>query len=110
MDHPNGTNNIPLNTMEDIKFKMEKFHTNDSGTIKIRCEVLVNGRVIAFGIALTDLAAPKVDGGIDFDKQSDEIIKNYFSSKTNRTFEYMLNNGFIEVDIDKQKWFSLGAS
>ena len=88
------------------KFKMEKFNKNDSGTVQIRHESLSNGKMIAFGIAMTDLTALQfVDDEIDFDQQSDRIIENFRDSTSNRAFMYDPDGGFIETNTSEQIWF-----
>ena len=57
--------------MNDSKFKLTKFHRDDSGFKQIRYEILPSGKVIAFGIAGTDLSTLQFGDEIDFDKESD---------------------------------------
>ena len=57
----------------DEKFKMTKFHGDDGGFTQIRYESLPSGKVIAFGIAGTDLTTLQFGGEIDFDKESDVL-------------------------------------
>jgi len=86
--------------------KMTKFHTNDFGAIKIRSEILPNGKVIAFGVALTDLTTMHSGNHhVDFDKESDRVLKRFYKSKSNMAFQYTPHIGFIEVDINIQRWF-----
>ena len=87
------------------KFKLAKFHTSDSGFIQIRYEVLSSGKVIAFGVAGTDLSRLQFGGEIDFDKESDDLLEKYRDSLDNVALEYVPNIGFSEVDIAKQRWF-----
>ncbi len=87
------------------QFKLIKFHRDDSGFMQIRYEILPSGKVIAFGIAGTDLSTLQFEGEIDFDKESDIVIEKYHDSKNNIAFEYVPNVGFDEVDTIKQRWF-----
>lgn len=87
------------------KFKLDKFHRDDSGFNQIRYEVLSGGKVIAFIIFGTDLSVMQFGDSIDFDKESDLIIEKNKDSKIHRAFEYVQNFGFNEVDIKIQKWF-----
>ena len=91
--------------MDDSKFKLIKFHRDDSGFMQIRYEILPSGKVIAFGIAGTDLSTLQFGDEIDFDKESDVILEKYRDSKNNMAFEYVPNVGFDEVDTTKQSWF-----
>ena len=88
------------------KLKMEKFHKNDSGTIHIRDEVLSNGKVIAFSIALTDLIMLQQSEKIDFDKLSDGVLEKFSDSRNNHAFQYEPNNGFVGVEVNQQNWFT----
>lgn len=88
------------------KFKMTKFRKNDSGTVCIRVEILLNGKKIVFGIAGTDLSVLQFDEKIDFDKQSDDLVEKYLDSQNDMAFEYIPNVGFDEVAVNRQKWFS----
>ena len=73
--------------------------------MQIRYESLPNGKVIAFGIAGTDLSTLQFGDEIDFDKESDELLEKHRDSKNNMAFEYVPNVGFDEVDTTQQKWF-----
>ena len=94
------------NWKKEEKFKMTKFRKNDSGTIQIRYETLPSGKVVAFGIAGTDLSVMQFNGGVDFDKESDEILKKLVHSKTHHAFQYTPDVGFTTVDINQQQWFT----
>lgn len=88
-------------------FKDKKFHLDkDSGRSLIRYELLPSRKIITFGIALTGLTSME-DGNddVDFDKESDEIIKKFHDSKTHHIFEYVPGFGFSGVDTEEQKWF-----
>ena len=87
------------------KFKLTKFHWDDSGFKQIRCEILSGGKMIAFGIAGTVLSTLQFGDEIDFDKESDVIFDKHRDSKNNMAFEYVSNIGFDEVETNKQRWF-----
>lgn len=87
------------------KFKLEKFKGDGAGFRMIRQEVLPSGKIIAFGIAGTDLATMQFGHDVDFDKESDELFEKYCDSKNHLAFEYVPNVGFDEVDINGQSWF-----
>lgn len=91
--------------MNDSKFKLTKFHRDDSGFKQIRYEILYSGKVIAFGVAGTDLSTLQFGDEIDFDKESDAILEKYCDSKNNMAFEYVQDVGFNEVDTIQQSWF-----
>ncbi|MDE2096056.1 MAG: hypothetical protein KGL39_02305 [Patescibacteria group bacterium] len=56
------------------KLKLDKFGGDGAGFWEIRSEILPSGKIIAFGIAGTDLAVLGFGHDIDFDKESDELI------------------------------------
>jgi hypothetical protein len=87
------------------KFKMTKFRSDSGGFRSIRYDALPNGKIIAFGIAGTDLTTMQFGEGVDFDKKSDEIFERNRDSKNNMAFEYVPNIGFDEVDTRTQTWF-----
>lgn len=87
------------------KFKMIKFRSDSGGFRSIRYEALPNGKIIAFGIAGTDLTTMQFGAEIDFDKESDELIGKNRDSEKNMAFEYVPNFGFDEVDTGAQTWF-----
>lgn len=87
------------------KFKMTKFRGDGAGVTQIRYEVLSSGKVVAFGIAGTDLSVLQFGGEVDFDKESDELLEKHRDSKNNMAFEYVPNVGFDEVDTKTQNWF-----
>lgn len=87
--------------------QMEKFRDSERGALKIRMEILPSGKAIAFGIAKTALTIVESDNeNIDFDKESDVLIKQHESSNSNHTFEYVPTSGFTEVNTDEQDWFN----
>lgn len=86
----------------------EKFIKNkfaNSGTVLIRQEILSNGKIIVFGIAISDLTTLPSNIEINFDKESDEILKTFHNSPNNMAFQYGPNSGFNNVDVSKQSWF-----
>lgn len=87
------------------KLKLDKFGGDGAGFWEIRSEILPSGKIIAFGIAGTDLAVLGFGHDIDFDKESDELIDKHHDSKDHLAFEYVPSIGFDEVDIKKQNWF-----
>jgi hypothetical protein len=87
------------------KLKLDKFKGDAGGFRQIRYEVLPNGKIIAFGIAGTDLSTLQFGDDIDFDKESDELIDKHRDSQSNLAFEYVKNVGFDEVDTKGQNWF-----
>jgi len=87
------------------KFKLTKFNRDNSGFKQIRWNILSSGKVIAFGIAGTDLSTLQFGDEIDFDKESDITLEKYRDSNSNMAFEYVPNVGFEEVDATKQGWF-----
>jgi hypothetical protein len=87
------------------KLKLDKFRGDAAGFREIRYEVLPSGKVIAFGIAGTDLSTLGFGNDIDFDKESDELVDKHHDSQNNLAFEYVPNVGFDEVDIKGQTWF-----
>lgn len=87
------------------KFKLEKFHPDDSGLNRIRYEPLSSGKIIAFGVPGTTLSVLQFGNDIDFDKESDALVEKHKDSKTHLAFEYFQNIGFDDVDIKVQKWF-----
>jgi hypothetical protein len=87
------------------KLKLDKFKGDTAGFGEIRYEILPNRKIIAFGIAGTDLSTLQFGNDIDFDKESDELIDKYRGSQNHLAFEYVSNVGFDEVDIDGQAWF-----
>jgi len=90
----------------DAKLKLEKFKGDGAGFWEIRYKVLLSGKVIAFGIAGTELSTGLRFGhDIDFDKESDELIEKYNDSKDHLAFEYVQNVGFDKVDVKEQNWF-----
>lgn len=68
------------------KFKIKKFHKDDAGVNWIRFDVLQSGKIIAFGIALTDLMNPSMSKKIDFDKLSDSILEKFYNSNYDHLF------------------------
>ena len=86
------------------RFKMEKFTMNDSGTVLIRKHVYSNGKIIAFGIAGTDIST--LDEEIDFDSQSNELIEKHKDTVDNLVFEFNPEGGFEQVSTNEQTWFS----
>lgn len=84
---------------------MTKFRSDGGGFRSIRYEVLPNGKIIAFGIAGTDLTTMQFGNDVDFDKESDELIEKNRGSESNMAFEYVPNFGFDEVDTKTQTWF-----
>lgn len=91
--------------MSNLKFKLTKFHSNNSGFMQIRYAILPSGKVIAFGVAGTDLSTLQFSDGIDFDKESDELLEKHHDSKNDMAFEYVPNVGFDDVDTTEQRWF-----
>jgi len=87
------------------KSKMTKFRGDSGGFRMIRYEVLPNGKIIAFGIAGTDLTTMQFGDGVDFDKESDGLIEKNLNSENNMAFEYVPNVGFDDVDTKTQSWF-----
>jgi hypothetical protein len=88
------------------KLKLDKFRGDAAGFRVIRSAVLPSGKIIAFGIAGTDLSAVFPFGhDIDFDEESDKLIDKHRDSQNNLAFEYVPNVGFDEVDIKTQNWF-----
>ena len=90
------------------KLKLDKFKGDAGGFREIRYEVLPSGKVIAFGIAGTDLSTFEFGNDIDFDKESDELIAKHRDSETHLAFEYFPSVGFDEVDVNGQEWFIFG--
>ena len=62
-------------------------------------------KIIAFGIAGTDLTTMQFGNDVDFDKESDELIEKNRNSESNIAFEYVPNFGFDEIDTKAQTWF-----
>ena len=87
------------------KLKLGKFKGDGTGFREIRSETLPSGKIIAFGIAGTDLTVLRFGHDIDFDKESDELIDKYRDSKVHLAFDYIPNVGFDEVDVKVQNWF-----
>lgn len=85
--------------------KSDKFHANHPFETKVRWEVLSNGKGIGFAILSNDLVSLQFNRSIDFDGESDEILKKFSTSEINRLFEYRLGSGFEEVALDQQNWF-----
>lgn len=85
----------------------EKFIKNKftiSGTILTRQEILSNGKIIVFEVALPDLSTMQfADGEVDFDEESDKILEKFRDSQNNMVFRYTPSTGFDEIDIDKQQ-------
>lgn len=90
--------------MQD-KFKMEKFKGDSGGFTQICYEILPNGKIIAFGIAGTDLSTMQFGPAIDFDAESNILVEKNKESSNNLAFEYIPNFGFDKVGIDEQNWF-----
>jgi len=88
------------------KLKLDKFKGDAAGFREIRYEVLPHGKIVAFGIAGTDLSTLQFGNDIDFDKESDELIDKHRDSQNHLAFEYITNVGFDEVDIKGQNWFT----
>ena len=89
----------------DTRFKLTKVRHNDTGFVQIRSELLKSGKIIAFGIAGTDLSTLQFGNPIDFDALSDEIIANNQDSSENRAYQYEPSLGFYEIDTSDQTWF-----
>lgn len=89
----------------DEKFKLTKFNRDDTSLNQIRYEILPSGKVVAFGIAGTDLSTLQFGDEIDFNKESDVVFEKYHDSKNNMAFVYVPNVGFDEVDTKTQTWF-----
>jgi hypothetical protein len=87
------------------KFKMTKFQGDGAGFVQIRYQALLNGKVIAFAIAGTELSTLQFGDPIDFDKESDALLEKHHDSERNMAFEYVPNIGFDEVDTASQSWF-----
>ncbi len=45
------------------------------------------------------------DSKINFDEESDKILKKFYNSQNDMAFEYMLNSGFNDVGVGSQSWF-----
>ena len=89
----------------ETKFKIKKFRGDEGGFRQIRYEILPSKKIIAFGIAGTDLSRMQFGDEVDFDEESDKLLKKYHDSSTNMAFEYVPNVGFEEVEVGKQRWF-----
>ncbi len=73
---------------------MEKFYESDKKFTFIREEICSDGSIIIFEIARTDLVGLR-DGCIDFDEESDKLIKKYRGGcGAKLVFEYVPNFGF----------------
>jgi hypothetical protein len=81
----------------------EKFKSN--GFNRIRWESLKSRKIVAFLIEGQNLSMLGSKENIDFEKNSDSIIENNQDSKINIAFEYVLNEGFIQINTGEQKWF-----
>lgn len=90
----------------NTNLKLDKFRMNDEGNCWIRHgRSLKNNKTIAFCIYGGDLSVLNTtDDKIDFDADSDEILEKISTNKKH-AFEYQLNVGFNEVDVEKQTWF-----
>ena len=102
-----GTNGVNPNNLIDMepKFKMAKFHGDEGGFRQIRYKILPSKKIIAFGIAGTDLTTMQFGDGVDFDGESEKLLEEYHDSSTNMAFEYIPNVGFEEVKVTEQNWF-----
>jgi len=89
----------------ETKFKMAKFHGDESGFRQIRYEILPSKKIIACGIAGTDLTIMQFGDGVNFDEESDKLLEKYHDSNINMAFEYIPNVGFEEVGVVEQNWF-----
>ena len=87
-------------------FQLSKFVPNDNKTIFIRSEILPKGKIVVFGVAATDLSSLEPGNNvIDFDAESEIILKEVQDPKTNLAYKYEVDIGFIEIDTRAQKWF-----
>lgn len=87
------------------KSKMTKFLPDDLNEYCIRSTILPSRKRIAFAIhgAKASVLQP---GEVDFDGQSDELIKKFLGAENNMAFEYDVAAGcFKEVSVSRQTWF-----
>lgn len=89
----------------NAKFRMDKFKGDSGDFMQIRHEVLLSRKIIAFGIAGTDLSTMQFASSVDFDKESDALIEKNKDSQNNLAFEYIPGFGFDEVGVNEQSWF-----
>ena len=87
-------------------FIKTKFRDYNIGDVSIRYELLPSKKIIAFGITYNDQTRMGMgENDVNFDKESDEIIKKLHDSKTHRAFKYVRYFGFDD-DIEQQQWFT----
>jgi len=85
--------------------KMTKFRPDDLNEYCIRSTILPSRKRIAFAIhgAKASVLQP---GEVDFDSQSDELVKKFWGAENDIAFEYDMNaDCFKEVPVSQQTWF-----